>query len=254
MINDPFRLREFFHLTLLRHLNYRLSGRSYAVKGGICLRFFHRSPRLSQDMDLDVLSQVRRSTLEGSVDGVLESRPLQNNLRPNGILRLKISKPKQTDTIQRWKVSLELEKGIPLSTKIEFSRRAETIDYSSGIPNAEILREHRCMPFAAQYYDAAGMTVQKISALASPARFALRDLFDLFHLFTVAGVRPEDWKSPLGNDTIEQAMQKSERFEFGDFSNQVLPFLSDELRNTFDEQGFQRLREAVHRNLREAFR
>ena len=74
MATRSFDLREFFHLALLRHLATRLSGRDYAVKGGICLRFFHRSPRLSQDMDVDIVSNVRLKTLQNAVDSILEGK------------------------------------------------------------------------------------------------------------------------------------------------------------------------------------
>ena len=71
MTPRSFELRESFHLAFLRHLATRLFGRSYAVKGGICLRFFHRSPRLSQDLDLDISPEVRLKTLQNAVDSVL---------------------------------------------------------------------------------------------------------------------------------------------------------------------------------------
>src|SRR3989338_4170190 len=87
-----FELREFFHLALLRHLASRLSGRSYAVKGGLCLRFFHRSPRLSQDMDLDIVSNVQLKTLQNAVDSVLQGRALAASLLPQGIERIEASK------------------------------------------------------------------------------------------------------------------------------------------------------------------
>ena len=68
---DPgFRIRESFHLQLLRLLVPRLASRPYAVKGGICLRFFHRSPRLSEDMDLDITGMPVQ-TLQKNVETVL---------------------------------------------------------------------------------------------------------------------------------------------------------------------------------------
>jgi hypothetical protein len=47
-IFDPFQLREIFHLEFLRRLGGKLSPKSYALKGGVNMRFFSEasaSPR-----------------------------------------------------------------------------------------------------------------------------------------------------------------------------------------------------------------
>ena len=111
MATKSFELRAFFHLTLLRQLGIRLSGRSYAVKGGICLRFFHRSPRLSEDMDLDIVSQVRLETLRNAVDSVIDGRAMLATLISAGVTAVQSTKPKQTEAIQRWKVMLQTSGG-----------------------------------------------------------------------------------------------------------------------------------------------
>jgi predicted nucleotidyltransferase component of viral defense system len=224
-----FELREFFHLALLRHLGTRLSGRCYAVKGGICLRFFHRSPRLSEDMDLDIVSQVRVETLRNAVDSVIDGRAMLATLLPAGISGLTATKPKQTDTTQRWKVALQLNGGGSLPTKIEFSRRRDQIRYSTGIPDGELLKKYKTAPFAAQHYDAAQMAAHKILALASPARNALRDLFDLNHLLFGLGSRPEEIAPLVGEATILAASEKVLAYTFEDFQEQVLPYLTAEL-------------------------
>src|ERR1700727_1243986 len=121
MSDFSFELREYFHLQLLRHLAMRLALRSYAVKGGICLRFFLRSPRFSEDMDLDISARMPMKTLENAVDSVLESRALMAHLGPRGIHGLSVGKPKQTETTQRWKILLEQKDALSYSTKIEFS-------------------------------------------------------------------------------------------------------------------------------------
>ena len=85
MATRSFELREFFHLALLRHLATRLSGRAYAVKGDICLRFFHRSPRLSQDIDIDIVSSVHFKTLQNAVDSILKGQAFAATLLQMGI-------------------------------------------------------------------------------------------------------------------------------------------------------------------------
>lgn len=252
MASRSFELREFFHLTLLRHLGSRLSGRSYAVKGGICLRFFHRSPRLSEDMDIDVVSNVRAETLEKAVDSVIGGGAMLAALMPQGILRLTATKPKQTGTTQRWKVALTLSGGAGLPTKVEFSRRLDRIEYSTGVPDPELLRRYKMPPFAAQYYDAASMAAQKISALASPARNALRDLFDLHHLLFTLRVDARQAVAGLPAGVVEQAVEKTRGFDSRDFKEQVLPYLPGELIDLYrDPAVFPRQKDEVEQALRE---
>jgi predicted nucleotidyltransferase component of viral defense system len=222
-------LAEFSHLNLLQGISRRLSGRAYALKGGICLRFFHRSPRLSQDMDLDVSPQVRVKTLQTAVDSILEGRSLLAALAPWGVTRLRSTKPKQTHTTQRWKVSLEQGGGVSLPTRIEFSRRRKEIPSLSGIPDAALLGRYRMPPFAAQFYGSTEMAAQKITALAAPSRYAIRDLFDLHHLFFTLSVNPAQVASSIRLEQIEQAAQKIRLFTHRDFKGQVLPYLTETL-------------------------
>lgn len=252
MAPRSFELREFFHLALLRHLGTRLSGRSWAVKGGICLRFFHRSPRLSQDMDLDVASGVRAETLRNSVDSILESRPFASSLLAEGITRLQATKPKQTGTTQRWKVALYMGSGEPLPTKVEFSRRQQTIAYEKGVPDAELLRRYKIPPFAAQYYGPAAMAAQKVAALAAESRYALRDLYDLHHLFSVVALKPGEVAGLVKPSELEKASDKVVRFSYGDFKEQVLPYLSAEMIDLYaDSRAFDEMQEGVERALLE---
>lgn len=255
MATRSFELREFFHLALLRHLAARLSGRSYAVKGGVCLRFFHRSPRLSQDMDVDIVSSVRLKTLQNAVDSVLEGRAFAASLLPQGITRVETSKPKQTETTQRWKATLFAGAGEPLPAKIEFSRRHDRISCSTGMPDAELLRHYRMTPFAAQFYDAAAMAAQKIAALASPSRCALRDLFDLHHLLRVVLVKREDAVKLVETKTLESAADKVGSFTFDDFKAQVLPYLSGALIDLYRrEDAFERQKSEVEQALMEGIK
>jgi len=243
-------LTELFHLTLLLQISRRLSGRPYAVKGGICLRLFHRSPRLSQDMDLDVAPQVRGGTLQNALDAILQGQALLAALVPHGVLRLRSTKPKQTDTTQRWKVSLELGGGVSLPTRIEFSRRRGDIPASSGIPDAALLSQHRMPPFAAQFYDAIQMAVQKVTALAAPSRYAVRDLFDLHHLLRTVCVKPAEITPHVRPAQIEQAVEKIRLFTPWDFTGQVVPYLPDTLAAHYrDPDAFARLREDVAETL-----
>lgn len=225
----PFEIRELFHLVFLRNLCSRLSGRPFAVKGGICLRFFHRSPRLSEDIDLDAGPKLRRDTLEKTVDTVLQGPALQSSLVAAGVLRLSFSKPKQTETTQRWKVALTLSADSTLPTKIEFSRRSLKSEISRSVPDHELLRLYRLPAFGAPHYGSLEMVIQKIHALAAPSRYALRDLFDLHHLLSFEKIDLAAAEKKIPRDVVMAAGDKVNRFSFDDFGSQVVPYLTPEM-------------------------
>jgi predicted nucleotidyltransferase component of viral defense system len=250
MASKSYELREFFHLAFLRHLGTRLSGRSYAVKGGICLRLFHRSPRLSEDMDLDIVSQVRVETLRNAIDAVIHGRAMLASMMPMGVTEISATKPKQTETTQRWKVALRLSGDQSLPTKVEFSRRRDRIEYSTGIPDSQLLKQYKMIPFAAQYYDATHMAAQKILALAAPARNALRDFFDLHHLLFTVGSQPADILPLIDPGKAESATKKVMGFAFEEFRKQVVPYLTSELVGLYrDASLFDQQKDAVAKAL-----
>ena len=251
-MDKSFFLREMFHLAFLRSLAPRLAGRSYAVKGGICLRFFHRSPRLSEDMDLDVESRMPIQTLQKNVDVTLAQGAWRSTLKTHGVQEIAISKPKQTETTQRWKVGLILAGGERLATRLEFSRRQESLESEQGIPEAGLLSAMGMPPFASSFYGAAAMVRQKILALASPSRTAARDLFDLHHLFFQVRLDIRSLKDPLESGVVEKAIGKVEAFEPGDFRDQVLPFLPSDLAELYrTSDAFSELRQGVKDRLKE---
>lgn len=210
------------------------------------MRFFHRSQRLSEDMDLDVVSQVRTKTLEGMVDAILQSRSFMGWLSPRGILDIRVGKPKQTETTQRWKIALMLSSDVSLSTKVEFSRRKSEISYAKGVPDPALLNFYKLAPFAAQFYDAEHMSAQKILALASPNRQAVRDLFDLHHLFHTMRVKSENLSKLVGAKDIEHAVEKVDAFSYADFKSQVFPYLSEEIADLYkDPDAFESLKTEV---------
>src|SRR5258706_9379862 len=114
---------ELFHLLFLRHMNERLEKGLYAVKGGCNLRFFFKSIRYSEDLDIDVRT-IAKETLRNKIHKLFESPAFLQALSSQQIEIGNISEAKQTETTQRWKLSLKLSKTSQiLPTKIEFSRR-----------------------------------------------------------------------------------------------------------------------------------
>ena len=98
----PFQLREAFHLLVLRGLAEALPFSSYAVKGGVSLRFFFLSPRLSEDLDMNIAG-LPVAALRLKIRRILENRSLREVLERLGVAKVTFTEPKQTETTQRWK-------------------------------------------------------------------------------------------------------------------------------------------------------
>lgn len=227
-MNEEFQSRESFHLLFLFNLSLRLKGRLYAVKGGMCLRLFHHSPRLSEDMDLDI-AQIPTTTLAHAVDQILHASSFHSQLEAKGLALTQMSSPKQTPTTQRWKIQLSRE-GRKLSTRLEFSRRRKTFNPLRGTPDITLLSQHGIMSFVTQYYDRNEMIAQKLLALAEPRRLAARDLFDLHHLLKESGTKPSiHLEKPLEKEILANAKEKISTISFATFKAEVIPFLPEDL-------------------------
>ncbi len=71
---------EIFHLLFLRAFGARVDKALFALKGGCNLRFFLKSIRYSEDMDLDIHT-MSSGALQSNVDRVLESASFAQTLR-----------------------------------------------------------------------------------------------------------------------------------------------------------------------------
>ena len=178
---------ELFHLLFLDWLGRKMDKAHYALKGGCNLRFFLKSSRYSEDMDLDVAEEPVHS-LRDKVDGILQARPFRQTLLARGIEIEHITLSKQTDTVQRWKLGLRTDTSeLVLPTKIEFSRRGldPGIRFESVV--AELAAEYRLAPILANHYGPDTAARHKIEALCFRKTPQARDVFDL-HLLVSAGV------------------------------------------------------------------
>jgi hypothetical protein len=105
-------------------------GNISAPQGGVNLRAWFGSLRYSEDLDLDLL-HGEIFDVRDKVAAVLGAPVLRDLLRPIGLAVTKSSAPKQTGTTQRWKFEIvSSERGMPMHTKIEFSRRGGGDDYA----------------------------------------------------------------------------------------------------------------------------
>jgi predicted nucleotidyltransferase component of viral defense system len=174
---------ELFHLVLLDLLGRKVDKKLYALKRGCNLRFFFKSFRYSDDMDLDVSTTLSKDKLQIIINRILESKTFEKILDVKGIKIQESSCPKQTDTSQRWKFALI----VPLSnvlfhTKIEFSRRGMKTGLAFDSVDANLIREYELAPILASHYQREDTCVQKVIALATRRQIQARDVFDIYFL------------------------------------------------------------------------
>lgn len=183
-VYSSMQLREVFHLEFLRWLGKKLQPGNYVLKGGVNLRLFFNSFRYSEDMDLDA-AKVRVETLQDHVMKILRAQSFQDSLKLFGVEKVvppDISKAKQTETTQRFKVHLITSSGEDLFTKVEFSRRGFKGEVEIRPVADAILRAYKMAPLLVPHYGIESAVIQKIEALATRAAVQARDVFDLYLL------------------------------------------------------------------------
>ncbi|MDR7526623.1 MAG: nucleotidyl transferase AbiEii/AbiGii toxin family protein [Armatimonadota bacterium] len=243
----PVQLIEFFHLAFLEVLRLRLNLIHYVLKGGASMRFFYGSPRYSEDMDFDV-DGVPRHRLERRVDDVLTSRPLRFILGSQGLRIETVSKPKQTETTQRWKISLTREAGDQVRTRLEFSRRGVDPRHRLEQIPAERTALYGLPPPTVQRYLPEALIEQKVRALASRLETQARDIFDLDLLFRAA---PEALSNTsLDTRTLHLAAERILDLSFEAYQAQVVAFLDPDVLELYDRpEAWERLRAHVLQEL-----
>jgi predicted nucleotidyltransferase component of viral defense system len=213
---------ELFHLLFLDFLGRKLEKDLYSLKGGCNLRFFLKSIRYSQDIDLDV-QIIRKDTLQNLVNKILHSTPFGMVLRTQGISIGEISEPKQTETTQRWKVKLIVLNAMSVNTKIEFSRRGITDLLQFDAIDPLIIQNYKLTPILANHYTKEAAFKQKISALALRNETQARDLFDLYHLLRIGVKKPQTTKEM--EDQTKKAIENALSLTYEEFLGQVVAFL-----------------------------
>lgn len=187
-IYSPRAAIELFHLVVLDLLGRKVDKKLYALKGGCNLRFFFKSFRYSEDMDLDVSAALSKDKLQVIMNRLLESKTIEQILDVKGIKMQERSSPKQTDTTQRWKFALMVPRSsVPLRTKIEFSRWGMKTNLAFESVDANLIRAYELAPIMASHYQRVDACVQKVIALATRRQIQARDVFDL-HLLLTSGI------------------------------------------------------------------
>ncbi len=242
---------EIFHLLFLRSFGARVDKALFALKGGCNLRFYHRSVRYSEDMDLDI-GTMTPGTLRSNVETVLGAEAFRHALRAQQLEIVSTSQPKQTATTQRWKITLRLtalRSNAP--TKIEFWRRALDSGVVVAPVEPELIRRYRLYPVIVQHYDATAAFAQKVAALALRTETQARDVFDL-KLLLDAGASAATLSSQQ-RELLPAAVENAINIGFDDFAGQVVAFLEPDNQADFrDRTAWEKLQEEVIDALRDA--
>jgi hypothetical protein len=219
---------ELFHIALLGELGTRLDKGRYAVKGGCNLRFFFKSPRYSEDLDVDV-GNVPVATLKGNVKRVLEGKALRFTLAASQVEVTSISSPKQTETTQRWKLALRIG-GLIAHTKLEFSRRALDAGRLLDAIDPALVARYGLSPVLVSHYSRAAALRQKCQALLGRSETQARDIFDLDLLLAGASLDEQ-----VRVETGDLAAEKALSIDYGKFKSQVVAYLPAPQQALYDD-------------------
>jgi hypothetical protein len=173
-------------------------------------------------MDLDVQT-TPVDALQDRVELILTGKSFAQILQARGLTIAQYSAPKQTETTQRWKLTLTARGlALPLHTKIEFSRRGIDQPIAFDPVDGLLMRDYQLTPFLASHYPPEIAFFQKINALIHRPQTQARDVFDLAHLLnsgvsTLGMVMPPRWR---------EAQQNAMSVSFDMFKAQVLAFLA----------------------------
>lgn len=218
---------EYFHLMFCHQLSAKLDKRFFCLKGGCNLRFFFQSIRYSEDIDFDVQT-TSVETLKKNVEKILKDKTFRALLKTSqGLEIVEWSAPKQTETTQRWKVSLRIgSHSLLLPTKIEFSRRSSDISGGEIEPvNPNLISKYKLQIVLLSHYQLSTAIEQKLRALIGRNETQVRDVIDLQMLKNqIQGKISFPQKQRDKEKAIEALMSIS----YEDYKSQVWPYLMPE--------------------------
>lgn len=217
---------ELFHLLFCARMAAKVDRELFCLKGGCNLRFYFNSIRYSEDIDFDVHT-LSVGTLRKNIEKLLAEKTFLDQLNHRGIEIVDWSAPKQTETTQRWKLSLQVTgHSLPIPTKIEFSRRTKAFAGAEikFIPPM-LISHYKLQPALLQHYTLDTAIQQKLNALIHRTETQARDVIDLKllkdQLLNNAGIT-------LSADMKVRALETLSAVSYDDFKSQVWPYLLEE--------------------------
>ncbi len=232
--------REVFHLLFLERLLRISDPQMYALKGGVNLRFYFKSPRYSEDMDLDVFGGSVE-TLKKNGYKILRDPSFLRNLQTYGIENLKINDPakaKHTETTQRFRLRLINSNGDEFPTKVEFSRRKKISDQhiQTELVSPEIILPYKRLSFQCRHYGAELAIAQKIQALGGRTEVQARDVFDLYVFYLSGHLNKKNIDQNTTADEREKAFIALLSLDFLSYQGQVVEYLENESKKQYGNE------------------
>lgn len=225
---------EYFHLLFCNRLASKVDRNLFSLKGGCNLRFYFQSIRYSEDIDFDIHT-ISIQTLKKNIEKILNDQNFLSMLKHENIEIVEWSAPKQTETTQRWKVTLRiLNQSLTLPTKIEFSRRASNFEHCEvKFITSSLISLYKLQPVLLQHYNLSGAIEQKIKALINRTETQARDVIDLKILADQLNT-PQMFK--LSSADKQKALETLTSVSFEHFKSQVWPYLLIEYQEFYKNQ------------------
>jgi hypothetical protein len=229
--------REFLQYRVIRSVFSRSVNRQteIALKGGFAMRAMFGSHRATKDIDLQQDgSKIPLSRLQGMMRSAIREA-----LSDTGMTNVRISEPKQTETVARWKIGGITPAGSEIHLTIEVSRRGmpEQVKVVHGM-NGKI------KDVDVVTYDESAMAASKVIALvAAPHRVAIRDVWDLDILIRMEARPPLDMISFLNQEeSVSMLYAKLEMMTWEGFQTEVAPYLDAKTRMEFKIDDFETMK------------
>jgi predicted nucleotidyltransferase component of viral defense system len=238
MTVDSLATAEAFHLAFLSALQSSAGHDRFALKGGGNLRFFYRSLRYSEDIDLDVFV-VDPRRFAPKMDRAIGSRATERLL---SVLDIQISSRtmrERSTTREKWEVVLAhgaLEQAVRTRVDLSFRNRDALPGVAVEPVPAEVMTPYAPLvaPVVGHYLPEAAIE-QKIYALKERAEHGNsqpRDVFDLDLLLRGHPSVVHDRIVP--SDIAAQAAERALEMTWPEFRSKVVAYLEPDVAVAFD--------------------
>lgn len=197
-----------------------------ALKGGFAMRVLLGSSRYTKDIDLSASDAAPKEIVAKYITKAV------NDLKSSGMVKdLILSDPKQTDTVQRWKIG-GFVGSHALNLTIEVSRRSRAemesltkVSYKTGGGKSG-MADITCINLSS-------MAAAKFDCVKNPIREAPRDIYDLYMMIK-SEVRPTlKAIQAYGAETLASMKtmiwDKMEKMDYEVVQQKLLPFLPDDV-------------------------